>query len=71
MDNGKQALTFYSRDQNRGDENLLPGDVFGRMDALRLKAAAGQLSSDEKKEREGLRSKVIESILSGRDEDML
>ena len=41
------------------------------MDSLRLKAAAGQLSADEKKETDGLRSKVIESILSGRDEDLL
>ena len=47
------------------------GDVFGRMDSLRLKAAAGQLSSDEKKEMEGLRTQVIDSILSGRDEDLL
>ena len=41
------------------------------MDSLRLKAAAGQLSADEKKEMEGLRSKVIDSILSGRDVDLL
>ena len=41
------------------------------MDSLRLKAAAGQLSANEKKEMESLRSKVIESILSGRDEDLL
>ena len=71
VDNGKQALTSYSRDQNRAMRIYFQGDVFGRMDSLRLKAAAGQLSADEKKEMEGLRSKVIESILSGRDEDML
>ena len=47
------------------------GDVFGRMDSLRLKAAAGQLSADEKKEMEGLCTQVIDSILSGRDEDLL
>ena len=41
------------------------------MGSLRLKAAAGQLSADEKKELEGLRTQVIDSILSGRDEDML
>ncbi|MGB7570244.1 MAG: formylmethanofuran dehydrogenase, partial [Methanothrix sp.] len=41
------------------------------MNSLRLKAAAGQLSADEKKEMEGLRTLVIDSILSGRDEDLL
>ena len=71
VDNGKQALTFYSRDQNRAMRIYFQGDVFGRMDSLRLKAAAGQLSADEKKEMEGLRTQVIDSILSGRDEDLL
>jgi hypothetical protein len=66
VDNGKQALTFYSRDQNRAMRIYFQGDVFGRMDSLRLKAAAGQLSADEKKEMEGLRTQVIDSILSGR-----
>lgn len=71
VDNGKQAFTFYSRDQNRAMRIHFQRDVFGRMDSLRLKVAAGQLSADEKKEMEGLRSKVIESILSGRDEYLL
>ena len=61
VDNGKQAFTFYSRDQNLAMRIYFQGDVFGRMDSLRLKAAAGQLSADEKKEMEGLRSKVIDS----------
>jgi len=71
VDNGKQAFTFYSRDQNRAMRIYFQGDVFGRMDSLRLKAAAGQLSADEKKEMEGLRSQVIDAILSGKDEDLL
>ena len=71
VDNGKQAFTFYSRDQNRAMRIYFQGDVFGRMDSLRLKAAAGQLSADEKKEMKGLRSQVIDAILSGKDEDLL
>lgn len=71
VDNGKQAFTFYSRDQNLAMRIYFQGDVFGRMDSLRLKAAAGQLSADEKKEMEGLRSQVIDAILSGKDEDLL
>ena len=71
VDNGKQAFTFYCRDQNRAMRIYFQGDVFGRMDSLRLKAAAGQLSADEKKEMEGLRSQVIDAILSGKDEDLL
>ena len=38
---------------------------------MRQKAAAGKLSPEEKKEFEGLRSRVIEDILSGKDEDLL
>ena len=32
VDNGKQAFTFYSRDQNRAMRIYFQGDVFGRMD---------------------------------------
>jgi len=71
VDNGKQAFTFYSRDKSRAMRIYFQGDVFGRMDALRLKAAAGELSPGERKEMDALRSQVIDAILSGRDEDLL
>ncbi len=71
VDNGKQVFTFYSRDQKRALRIYFQGDVFGRMDALRLKAAAGQLTTEEKKEMQGLRSQVIDAILSGKDDDLL
>ncbi|HNX40393.1 MAG TPA: FmdE family protein [Methanothrix sp.] len=71
IDNGKQVFTFYSRDNNRAMRIYFQGDVFGRMDALRLKAAAGQLSAAEKREMEGLRAQVIDAILGGRDEELL
>ncbi|MHB8118728.1 MAG: FmdE family protein [Methanothrix sp.] len=71
VDNGKQVFTFYSRDQNRAMRIYFKGDVFRGMDAMRQKAATGKLSAEEKKEFEGLRSQVIENILSGKDEDLL
>jgi formylmethanofuran dehydrogenase subunit E len=71
VDNGKQVFTFYSRDQDRAMRIYFKGDVFRGMDAMRQKAAAGRLTSEEKKEFERLRSQVIEDILSGKDEDML
>jgi len=71
LDNGKQVFTFYSRDQDRAMRIYFKGDVFRGIDALRQKAAAGKLSDEEKKELDGLRSQVIENILSGKDEDLL
>lgn len=71
VDNGKQVFTFYSRDQDRAMRIYFKGDVFRGMDALRQKAAAGRLAQEEKKEFENLRSRVIEDILSGKDEDLL
>ena len=71
VDNGKQVFTFYSRNQNRALRIYFKGDVFQGMDALRQKAAMENLSGEEKKEFEGLRSRVIEEILSGKDEDLL
>jgi len=71
VDNGKQVFTFYSRDQDKALRIYFQGDVFGRMDALRQKMAAGKLTAEEKKEFQGLRSQVIENILTGKDEDLL
>jgi formylmethanofuran dehydrogenase subunit E len=71
VDNGKQVFTFYSRDMDRAMRIYFKGDVFRGMDALRQKAAAGRLTQEEKKVFENLRSRVIEDILSGKDEDLL
>jgi formylmethanofuran dehydrogenase subunit E len=71
IDNGKQVFTFYSRDQDKALRIYFQGDVFGRMDALRQKMAAGKLTAEERKEFQGLRSQVIENILTGKDEDLL
>ena len=71
VDNGKQAFTFYSRDQGKALRIYFKGDVFAGMDAMRQKMAAGTLSPAEKKEMEAMRSRIIEQILTGRDEDLL
>lgn len=71
IDNGKQAFTFYSRDQGKALRIYFKGDVFAGMDGLRQKMAAGNLTPAEKKEMEGMRSRIMEQILAGRDEDLL
>ena len=70
-DNGKQVFTVYSRDNNKALRIYFKGNVFKRMDELRQKAALGELGPEEKKEMDGLRSRVIEDILSAKDEDLL
>jgi formylmethanofuran dehydrogenase subunit E len=71
VDNGKQVFTFYSRDNNRAVRIYFKGDVFRGMDGMRQRMAAGGLTSEEKKEMDALRSRVIDDILGGRDEDLL
>ena len=61
-DNGKQVFTVYSRDDNKALRIYFKGNVFKRMDELRQKMALGELGPEEKKEMEGLRSRVIEDI---------
>ena len=70
-DNGKQVFTVYSRDNNKALRIYFKGNVFRGLDALRQKLALGDLGPEEKKEMEGLRSRVIEDILSAKDEDLL
>jgi formylmethanofuran dehydrogenase subunit E len=70
-DNGKQVFTVYSRDNNKALRIYFKGNVFQGLDALRQKMALGDLGPEEKKEMEGLRSRVIEDILSAKDEDLL
>jgi len=71
IDNGKQAFTFYSRDQGKALRIYFKGDVFAGMDAMRQKMAAGNLTAADKMEMEGMRSRIMEQILAGRDEDLL
>jgi formylmethanofuran dehydrogenase subunit E len=71
VDNGKQVFTVFSRANDKALRIYFKGNVFKRMDALRQKAARGELGPEEKKEMEGLRSQVIEDTLGAKDEDIL
>ena len=71
VDNGKQVFTFFSRDAGKAMRIYFKGDLSRGIDAMREKAAAGQLTGEEKKEMARMRSKLIEDILSGKDEDLL
>jgi len=71
IDNGKQAFTFYSRNQGKALRIYFKGDVLAEMDGLRQKMADGNLTPAEKKEMEGMRSRIMEQILASRDEDLL
>ena len=70
-DYGKQAFTFYSRDQGKALRIYFKSDFLEGMDRLRQKASKGGLSPDEKKELEGLRERIIQKILTAPEEEIL
>jgi formylmethanofuran dehydrogenase subunit E len=71
VDNGKQVFTFFSRDAGKAMRIYFKGDFSQGIDAMRAKAAAGTLTNEEKKEMARMRSKLIEDILNGKEEDLL
>ena len=70
-DYGKQVFTFFSRSDSRGYEDLLKGDLSGSMDDLRARYFKGDLSEEEKKEFETMRSKVTHHIIDAVNEELL
>jgi formylmethanofuran dehydrogenase subunit E len=70
-DYGKQAFTFYSRDKDKALRIYFKGEPMKGMEKLRRKYFRGEASVEEKKEFEGLREKIIQDILTARDEDIL
>lgn len=70
-DYGKQAFTFYSRDKDKALRIYFKGEVFKGMDELRQKMALGELSPEDWEKMGAFRSQATESILMGRDEDIL
>jgi formylmethanofuran dehydrogenase subunit E len=70
-DYGKQAFTFYSRDQGKAMRIYFKGDVFEGMDKLRQKYFKGELEPEEKKEFELVREQVIQKILAAPDQEVL
>lgn len=70
-DFGKQAFTFYSRDQGKALRIYFKGDVFAGMDRLRQKYSQGELGQKERAEFEALREQVIQKILNAPEEELL
>jgi formylmethanofuran dehydrogenase subunit E len=61
-DYGKQAFTFYSRGNGKALRIYFKGDLSSRMDDLRGRYFKGDLSEDEKKEFEALRTDIMQHI---------
>jgi formylmethanofuran dehydrogenase subunit E len=70
-DYGKQAFTFYSRDNDKALRIYFKGEPMKGMEELRGRIFRGEASEKEMKEFEGLREKIIQDILTARDEDIL
>jgi formylmethanofuran dehydrogenase subunit E len=70
-DYGKQAFTFYSRDKDKALRIYFKGELLEGMEELRGKYFRGEASESEKREFERLREKIIQDILTARDEDVL
>ena len=70
-DFGKQVFTIYSREKGKALRIYFKGEVLEGMDRLRQKAAQGTLSPEEKRELGGIREKLIQKILTARDDEIL
>ena len=70
-DNGKQVFTFFSRSDGRAMRIYFKGDLSGSMDDLRARYFKGDLSEEEKKEFETMRSQVTEHIIDAPHEELL
>lgn len=70
-DFGKQVFTIYSREKEKALRIYFKGEVLEGMDKLRQKAAEGTLSTEEKRELEGMREKLIQKILTAPDDEIL
>jgi formylmethanofuran dehydrogenase subunit E len=70
-DNGKQVFTLFSRNDGRAMRIYFKGDLSGDMDDLRARYFKGDLSEEEKKEFETMRSQVTEHIIEAPYEELL
>ena len=70
-DYGKQVFTFFSRSDSRAMRIYFKGDLSGSMDDLRARYFKGNLSEEEKKEFETMRSQVTEHIIDAPHEELL
>jgi formylmethanofuran dehydrogenase subunit E len=70
-DFGKQAFTFYSRDQDKALRIYFKDNIFEGMDKFRQKSSQGELSEKERQEFADLREKIIQKILTAPEEELL
>lgn len=70
-DFGKQVFTIYSREKGKALRIYFKGEVLEGMDRLRQKAAEGTLSTEEKRDLEAMREKLIQKILRAPDDELL
>lgn len=70
-DFGKQVFTIYSREKGKALRIYFKGEVLEGMDRLRQKAAEGTLSTEEKRDLEAMREKLIQKILRAPDDEIL
>ncbi|OPY54192.1 MAG: FmdE, Molybdenum formylmethanofuran dehydrogenase operon [Methanosaeta sp. PtaU1.Bin060] len=70
-DFGKQVFTIYSREKGKALRIYFKGEVLEGMDRLRQKAAEGTLSTEEKRDLEAMRDKLIQKILRAPDDEIL
>lgn len=70
-DFGKQVFTIYSREKGKALRIYFKGEVLEGMDRLRQKAAEGTLSTEEKRNLEAMREKLIQKILRAPDDEIL
>lgn len=70
-DYGKQVFTFFSRNDRRALRIYFKGDLSGNMDDLRARYFEGELSSEESKEFEIMRDRVIQYILDAHGDELL
>lgn len=70
-DNGKQVFTFFSRNDGQATRIYFKGDTSDGMDEIRARYFKGELSPEERREFEVMRSREIERIIKSPDVDLL
>ena len=70
-DHGKQAFTFFSRNSGRATRIYFKGDLSKGMDEIRARYFKGELSEEERREFETIRTREMERIIKAPDEELL
>ena len=70
-DHGKQAFTFFSRNDGRATRIYLKGDLSKGMDEIRARYFKGELTAEERRELEIMRVREMERIIKDPDDELL